>query len=69
MFEILKTVRGKVHQIYVLGMAPNPFHRIELRSVRRKPLDNNPSILFKPGFHLLGPMNLSTIPDERKPVR
>jgi hypothetical protein len=66
MFKILKALRGVIGKIPVLAMAPDHFHGVEIRSVRRQPLNHDPATLCKPGFHLLCPMGLSPVPDERE---
>jgi len=64
MFKILKAVWCVVGKIPVLGVTPDHFDGIEIRSVRRQPLDHDPAALSKPGFDLLCPMWLSAVPNE-----
>jgi hypothetical protein len=68
MFKILKAVWCVVRKIPPLGVTPDHFHGIEIRGVRRQPLDNDPATLSKPGFDLLCPMGLCAVPDESEPL-
>ena len=69
MFKILKAVWCVVGKISILGVTPDHFNGIEIRSVWWQPLDHDPATLFKPGFDLLCPMWLSAVPDESESLR
>ncbi len=69
MLEVLKAFGGVIRQVRVLGMAPNAFHRIEIRGVGWQPLDNDPSLSLEPVSDQFRSMWRTTVPDERESLR
>jgi hypothetical protein len=69
LFKLVKALWCVVGKLPILGMAPNHFHGVEIRSVRGQPLDHDPVTLSKPRLDLLCPMGLPPVPDERKSLR
>jgi hypothetical protein len=68
MLKLLKALWCVVRKIPVLGMAPEHFHGIEIRSVRWQPLEHDPATLPKPRLDLLCPMWLTAVPYESESV-
>ncbi len=66
MLEFLKAIGSEVRQIPMFGVTPDCLDRIEVRGVRRQPLDDDPPTLSKPSLDQRCPMRLSSVPDERE---
>ncbi|MDH7556916.1 MAG: hypothetical protein QHG94_08300 [Candidatus Methanosuratincola sp.] len=53
LFQGVERIGSEVGQIPVLGAAPEAFHGVEIRGVRRQPFDIDPVALAQPGLDLL----------------
>jgi len=69
MLKCTETVGGEVRQVPVLGMAPDAFHRVEVRGIGRQPLDDDPLPGGQPVLDALCPVGAVSVPDERETVR
>ena len=62
--DVLEAVRGEVRQTTVLQVAPEEFHRIEIRGVRQQPDDVAAWVSGEPCAHELVLVGAATIPEQ-----
>ena len=63
-FQILQLLEAVIGQMVVLGVVPQPLHRVQLRGVRRKELQLDPAALGDPLPHLPPAMDIQVVPDD-----
>lgn len=66
MFQCAEVVGSEVRQIPVLGVAPDAFHGVEVRSIGWQPLDDDSLPGGQPGLDTLCPVGAVSVPDERE---
>ena len=69
MLKCAEIVWGEIRQVPVLGVAPDAFHRVEVRGIGRQPLDDDPFPGCQPGLDTICPVGAVSVPDERKTIR
>ena len=69
MLKCAEIVWGEIRQVPVLGVAPDAFHRVEVRGIGRQPLDDDPFPGAQPGLDTICPVGAVSVPDERNTIR